>query len=211
MTTNTPLARCLAYLEKLPRAVSGSAGHKATFQAVLACRRFGLSQPDTWEALQWFNVHRCDPPWSEQELRHKLASADKVTVEKPLTEGTASRTWRAKVKPVGVLPPIGPRGFTPRVGHLDTPEPEPAAPVAHTIIPGVFDDDTDQWDFAMAGEPLEEYADASEQPDMWEDGAIVDIRELAAYKARHGLRTVRSEWLEGEARPTLYVEAVNGG
>lgn len=112
MTTDT-LSRTLAYVEKLPRAVAGSGGHGATFQAVLACRRFGLSEPDTWEVLQWFNAHRCDPPWTERELRHKLTSAEKISVREPLASRKAS-DWHQNVKPVGTLAPVGPVGFKPR-------------------------------------------------------------------------------------------------
>jgi putative DNA primase/helicase len=74
---NSPdgVKRCMAYLAKLPSAVSGSGGHDATFQAACECVRFGLSESEQWDAMQWFNANKCDPPWSEKELTHKIKSA----------------------------------------------------------------------------------------------------------------------------------------
>lgn len=72
------LARALAYLDKLPVAVSGAGGHNATLRAACECFRFGLTPAEAWEALQWFNTYRCQPAWSEHELRHKLADAQKI-------------------------------------------------------------------------------------------------------------------------------------
>jgi hypothetical protein len=89
----TSLERCLAYLETLPPAISGSGGSRAEMEAVLACRRFGLSDGDTWQALTWFNDNRCNPPWSEKELRHKMAA--NIQVRKPLGRG-----GKIMVKPI---------------------------------------------------------------------------------------------------------------
>lgn len=72
------LSRALAYLEKLPSAISGSGGHNATLRAACECVRFGLSESEAWEAMSWFNVNRCQPVWSERELRHKMADAEKI-------------------------------------------------------------------------------------------------------------------------------------
>ncbi|MEM9753655.1 MAG: hypothetical protein AAF916_09765, partial [Planctomycetota bacterium] len=74
------VARCMAYLPKLPRAVSGSGGHNATFTAACTCFRFGLTEAETAEGMRWYNDNRCDPPWSDWELHHKVESArDEVT------------------------------------------------------------------------------------------------------------------------------------
>ncbi len=73
----TSFERALAYLEKLPPAVSGSGGHNATFRAACECYRFGLSSSQVFEAMLWFNQNRCQPPWEERELRHKIDDAAK--------------------------------------------------------------------------------------------------------------------------------------
>ena len=68
---------CQRYLDKMPNAVSGSGGHNCTFQAACELFRFGLSEDESLRLLQWFNATKCQPPWSERELQHKLASARK--------------------------------------------------------------------------------------------------------------------------------------
>jgi hypothetical protein len=71
--------RAAKYLAKLPPAVSGQKGHAATFHA--ACTLvlgFDLSPDDAFPILAEWNA-RCDPPWNEYELRHKLDDADKKT------------------------------------------------------------------------------------------------------------------------------------
>ncbi len=68
----------MAYLDRLPVAVSGAGGHNATLRAACECFRFGLSEAEAWGCLQWFNEYRCQPKWSEHELRHKLADARKI-------------------------------------------------------------------------------------------------------------------------------------
>lgn len=99
MSTDT-FSNCLAYLEKLPPAISGSGGHNATLRAALACKRFGLSRSDIWEAMQWFNANRCVPQWKEQELRHKVDSVVDMAIKKPLGRGrTTSRRSRVFVAP----------------------------------------------------------------------------------------------------------------
>lgn len=75
------VSRAMAYLEKLPVAVSGGGGHNATLRAACECFRFGLSEGEAWECLQWFNTYRCQPAWSEHELKHKLASAQAMTAK----------------------------------------------------------------------------------------------------------------------------------
>lgn len=76
----TLINRAKAYLRKLPEAVSGQRGHDRAFHAacVLRCG-FGLSFDEAWEAIQEWNA-TCVPPWSENELRHKLEDAGKEPV-----------------------------------------------------------------------------------------------------------------------------------
>jgi hypothetical protein len=64
-----------AYLETLPPGIAHQRGHDATYY--VACRLvwgFALSPEDAWEFMLAFNA-RCEPPWSESELRHKLNDA----------------------------------------------------------------------------------------------------------------------------------------
>jgi putative DNA primase/helicase len=75
-------ARAAAYLAKIPPAVSGQGGHNQTFKA--ACKLvqgFDLSVEDAFQLLQEWNK-RCQPPWTDAELLHKLEDADKQEVER---------------------------------------------------------------------------------------------------------------------------------
>jgi hypothetical protein len=70
------IKRASAYLAKIPGAVSGAGGHTQTWQAALAVvRGFSLSEEDAFALLASEYNPRCDPPWSEKELRHKVENA----------------------------------------------------------------------------------------------------------------------------------------
>jgi hypothetical protein len=68
--------RAQAYLAKIPGALSGSNGHGQTWTAALAVvRGFRLTESEAF-ALLWSDYNpRCTPPWSEEEVSHKVADA----------------------------------------------------------------------------------------------------------------------------------------
>lgn len=67
--------RCRRYVQKMPISISGDGGHDAAWMAAqVICRGFALSPSDGWPILCEFS-ERCDPPWSEKELRHKIEDA----------------------------------------------------------------------------------------------------------------------------------------
>src|SRR5579872_3608402 len=69
--------RARAYVAKMPPAVAGQRGHDATFR--VACELilgFGLTIHESLDVIREYN-QRCQPPWSEAELLHKLRDADK--------------------------------------------------------------------------------------------------------------------------------------
>lgn len=71
--------RAVKYLEKMPIAVEGQNGSKECFRAACVLRKgFGLTFDQAMDAIQEWNS-RCDPPWSEHELKHKLEDAGKVS------------------------------------------------------------------------------------------------------------------------------------
>jgi putative DNA primase/helicase len=71
------LVRAMKYVAKMPAAISGSGGHDATWNvAQLLVRGFALTEVEAWPILTEFS-DRCQPPWSEKELRHKLEDAQK--------------------------------------------------------------------------------------------------------------------------------------
>jgi len=69
--------RAIAYIAKMPEAISGQYGHKAAFKVAIKLHEFGL---DIDTARRVFTEHynpRCDEPWSEKEIDHKLNDAYK--------------------------------------------------------------------------------------------------------------------------------------
>ncbi len=68
--------RAIAYLARCPGAVSGCGGHDQTFET--ACKIGPGFDLDPEAAFRLLSVHwnpTCEPPWSEAELRHKVAEA----------------------------------------------------------------------------------------------------------------------------------------
>ena len=71
----TAADRARLYVAKMPAAVAGQNGHGATFEvAQVLVRGFGLPDTEAWPILCDYSA-RCQPPWSEYELKHKLADA----------------------------------------------------------------------------------------------------------------------------------------
>jgi hypothetical protein len=78
------LRRAEAYLDRIPPAISGSGGHGQTYAAATAMvHGFGLD-PETALTLMVARYNpRCQPPWSEKELRHKVSDAASKPHERP--------------------------------------------------------------------------------------------------------------------------------
>ncbi len=69
--------RARAYLDKLPPAISGQHGHDRAFHAACALiLGFDLTVEEALLLLQQYN-EKCQPPWTDEELLHKLRDADK--------------------------------------------------------------------------------------------------------------------------------------
>jgi hypothetical protein len=83
--------RARRYLEKLPDSVSGQGGHDALWHAALCVYRgFDLERKQARELLQEFSG-RCQPPWSDREIEHKLDQVEKK----------AKAPWGFIVNPAG--------------------------------------------------------------------------------------------------------------
>lgn len=77
------LERARKYIAKMPPAISGQRGHDATFAAAcVLVVDFALSVGEAYPLLVEYS-ERCEPPWTDQELLHKLKSAN----EKPGERG----------------------------------------------------------------------------------------------------------------------------
>ena len=83
------LKRAGVYLDKLDPGISGQGGHAATFNAALKIiSGFDLTEDEAlFLMLDRFNP-RCEPLWTEDELRHKVKDAAPMR----RTGGTCWRT-----------------------------------------------------------------------------------------------------------------------
>jgi hypothetical protein len=63
------------YVARMPPAISRQGGHQATWAvAQVVFRGFSLSEADGRPIMEEYN-QRCQPPWSEKELDHKIRQA----------------------------------------------------------------------------------------------------------------------------------------
>lgn len=78
--------RARRYIAKMPAAHSGAGGHAATFAvARKIVQDFELGDTDAAALLAEYN-QRCDPPWSDRDLAHKLAQAKRARVSNPVAD-----------------------------------------------------------------------------------------------------------------------------
>lgn len=83
MPRPTITERARKYVAAMPAAISGSGGHNATFAVACALvKGFGLTADQARPLLQEYN-QRCDPPWGEKQIEHKLRQADTTPDPQP--------------------------------------------------------------------------------------------------------------------------------
>ncbi len=76
--------RAIAYLDKTPPAISGQGGHSQTYAAAVALvHGFCLSPDHALQLLLSQYNPRCQPPWTEKELLHKVEDAATKPHDKP--------------------------------------------------------------------------------------------------------------------------------
>jgi len=76
--------RAIAYLNSMPPAIAGSAGHSQTFAAATALvHGFGIEPDRALAILQAEYNPRCAPPWSDRELQHKINQAATKSHDRP--------------------------------------------------------------------------------------------------------------------------------
>lgn len=83
MKTPDLSTRIRAYLAQCPAAISKQGGHNRAF--TVACsllNGFSLTKEETYSFLSEWNK-RCQPEWTETELRHKIDGADSVSHDRP--------------------------------------------------------------------------------------------------------------------------------
>ncbi len=77
-------ARAIAYLNAMPAAIAGSGGHSQTYAAATALvHGFGLDPAESLAILTNHYNPRCNPPWSDKELQHKVNQAATKPHDRP--------------------------------------------------------------------------------------------------------------------------------
>ena len=77
IASSSVIERARRYIDRIPGAISGEGGHNQTFHvACILTHDFNLGQAESFVLLAEWNK-RCQPPWTDKELRHKIESAVK--------------------------------------------------------------------------------------------------------------------------------------
>lgn len=121
--TDTPeavLSRARKYLERVPPAVSGQGGHNATFKAAcILILGFQLTKNEGFLVLKDWNQY-CQPPWTDQELWHKIRDADKQPGQRGWLRNTPPGQWDLIQVPQYELPRDQRARSDPKAAPLDS-------------------------------------------------------------------------------------------
>ena len=138
----TPYEQAQKYVAAIPGAVSGSGGHNQTYSvAVALVHGFQLADSDALAILHEYNS-RCQPPWTEHDILHKITDARSVPHDKPAGHLLSKRGGKATPytpRPVTARPAPAPAPAK-RVYELnpDTKLPDPLPDGARALIRAAF-------------------------------------------------------------------------
>ncbi len=110
-TRHDVLVRASRYLAKMPASISGQGGHDHCYAAAtVLVHGFGLQREEAHRLLREEYNPRCEPPWSEAELAHKVEDAATKPHEMPLgwllNNKEAKSLAAPRTAPDGTLLPI---------------------------------------------------------------------------------------------------------
>jgi hypothetical protein len=71
-----PFHRWTRYATTMDPSHSGNNGHTAFFTSMCEAVRFDLSESEMWDAAHWWNDHKTDELWTDEEIRHKIRQAE---------------------------------------------------------------------------------------------------------------------------------------
>lgn len=109
LTIDTPvLERAAKYLAMMEPSISGQRGHDACFKAACALvQGFDLSTDEAYKLLAVDFNPRCQPPWSERELQHKVSQAGKQPGQRGYLRDAIPQHWsKIRVRPTGPCEPM---------------------------------------------------------------------------------------------------------
>ena len=160
------LGRARGYLHAIPGAVSGAGGHNQTFTVACALvHGFGLPEYEALALLHEYN-QRCEPPWSERELEHKIKSALSANQAKPRGHLLGSASYRFERPAFSCLPtfkrPSGPK--------IDP------ATATENFLKGFRCDEVDLWEASPISPPDDWTQDAlAVLPFLHESGELLNF------------------------------------
>lgn len=168
------LRRAAAYLDAMPPAISGQGGHNRTYAAATAMvHGFGLDTDAAMALLLERYNPRCDPPWSERELRHKVEDAASKPHARPFGWLIDAQNDHGPAVDLSAFDPD-----SARAEHNAAPDPRPLdpGPIPERLlrVPGFIDEVID-FNLATATRP---------QPVLALAAAICLQAVLAARKVR---------------------------
>lgn len=112
MTIDQKINRARSYIAKMPPAIAGQGGSNATIS--VACRLvrdFGLTIDAARPLLHEYS-QRCVPPWTDEQIEHKLESAAAFAAQEPHRIGEKLRSHAVSAIPKGDLSLNAPNGRT---------------------------------------------------------------------------------------------------
>jgi hypothetical protein len=110
--TDSIIEKARNYVAAMPPAISGKGGHGAAFNVAVALRYgFDLSEEESLLIMSAYS-QRCKPPWSEEELKHKLADGGKATKHSRPRGYLRAGTYTPSAKPAKPAKPLQLRGVT---------------------------------------------------------------------------------------------------
>lgn len=171
------LRRAAAYLDAMPPAISGQGGHNRTYAAATAMAHgFGLDAGAALTLLLERYNPRCDPPWSERDLRHKVEDAASKAHARPFGWLRDAGDDDPRNAPAVDLSAFDPDPARPEAAPATDPRPPDPGPIpAHLLrVPG-FIEEVIAFNLATATRP---------QPVLALAAAICLQAVLAARKVR---------------------------
>jgi RecA-family ATPase len=101
------------YIDAIPSAISGNGGHSQTFSvAMVLVEGFAMSAAEARPLMAEYAA-RCDPPWSEREIDHKLADAesrvDSSKRGKLIRKGVKYKAGASHYREVSPVPTVRPK------------------------------------------------------------------------------------------------------
>ncbi|MBC7835958.1 MAG: bifunctional DNA primase/polymerase [Phycisphaerales bacterium] len=189
--------RAQAYLAKIPGAVSNQGGHPLTYAAATAMvHGFGLHPQVALDLLRAEYNPRCQPPWSEKELRHKVDDAATKPHHMPrgwLRDAVRSSPGPASDKEPRLDAPLSDLGNAERLATKCRDQMR----YCHTRGKWLVWDGT-RWQDDQTGTPIRLAGELARE-------MLRDACDVAEFNARSGL----ASWgLKSEMRPKLEAAVV---